>query len=65
MMNINVFALIVKKFFDRKSTTHKGIESNSDEVACNQQLVKALHKPNFITLQKRNVYSSFKGSLWW
>ena len=43
----------------KDSTSHKGIEINSDVISENQQLVEDLHKPVVRNLKTHNVYSSF------
>ena len=50
-------ASIVYKVFDKKSKV-TGIKN---EIKENQQLANELHKPTIRKLQKRKVYSSFKG----
>ena len=49
-------ALMIYKFFDKNSGTHKETGVDSDVVSDNQQLAKELQKPTIRNFKQRKVY---------
>ena len=55
-------ASMVYKFFDKKSVSGSGIDTN--EIKQNLQLELELHKPTTRNFKKGTVYSEFKDNIW-